>query len=153
MNSYSLLRLLQSVMMPSIPNPKYLMSASRRTNSLQDGSRTKMEATQAFSEKEEILGFFADYLVYEKHQAEERRPVHAENTATRSQTTLRDAAARIHDLINDSMTALVSLEDHNGITRTKIDHIQCCNAPSTRQLTKIGIPLNLKAASSEKLKS
>lgn len=103
--------------MPGVPVPKRLRHANRPYHSRKARRRTRLEAMLAYSQREDTLGDLADHIVSEKYAAKEERPMCAERAILVRQAALRYAIAGILGLIEDTVTALVTLEGHEESKR------------------------------------
>lgn len=63
--------------------------------SCENRSTEMKKAIRATTDREDILGALADYIVSEEHPAKEESPMHAERTDKVSQGILRDATVGI----------------------------------------------------------
>lgn len=91
------------------------MSANHRACSLRAKSPKIMEVVRAFSEQKGTIGALADPIVSEEEPAREKHSMRAERTVIVTQEMSRDAIAGICWLIEDAVTALVTLRGRNGV--------------------------------------
>lgn len=85
-----------------------------------------MEVMEASSERVHTLGALVDKLVSEEHPAEEKRLMPDERAILVTQVPFRKGMVSIPWLTEETMTALVTPEGHNGVKRAD-NLLQTCD--------------------------
>lgn len=117
MNSLHPIRSPWPVMSLGVADTKRLIPANRCAYSREAESSKRTEVIRALSEQKNTFGALADHLISEEHSTKKELPLHTEMRVNVSQATLRNAIAAITDMIKDLVTALITSEDYNRISR------------------------------------
>lgn len=91
------------------------MHANRSACNFEAQSPTKMESTQASSNREDNVRALADHIVCEEHMAIEKYQMRAERAVITRQVSLSDAIVSISGLIEDTVFDLVNIESQSGV--------------------------------------
>lgn len=105
-------------MTPCVPDLESLRRANSGTHSRVTGTFLRMKAVTAPSEREDTLAVHEGHIVFKEHPSTEERPMCAERTVTVSQEALRHIIAGTTGLLENAVTALVTIKGYNRITRT-----------------------------------